>query len=810
MSQLNDTMFMQLHEHIGVGLKEEAGVGNLKFLCHGVGRINSRGLWLGDDPLSFSFPLLLLQLSLISIFTRFIYVLLKPFGQPSIVSQILGGLLLGPSILGQNATFSEKVFPLNGRTLLETLSVFGMMLFIFLIGVKIDPSSILKSNKQVFAIATLALCMSFGVASCVRLIICHLLSLDGNLCNVLHKVVKMQSMTAFPVIAIFLAELNILNSEIGRLACSSSMVADLIYGSIMLLYSLAKITIDKSVKMSIGYFLSVSLLLSFIVFGIRPAILWAIRHTPEGKPVKEIYVFIVLVTLMCCGFIGEVIGINAILSAFILGLVIPDGPPLGAALVERLDCFTSVLLMPIFFTLCGLKTNVFTIKKWKTVCGIVLVIFAGFIGKLIGTIAPPLLYRTPFRDALSLGLIMNSRGIIELLILDVWRTENVMNDECFAIMIISVVVVTGVISPLIKFLYDPSRRFLAYKRRTIQHHRWNEELRVLACIYSLDNIQTILTLLDVSNTKESRISLFVLHLIKLAGRASSLLIPYLPRKTPSDNPTLSELIFNAFKKFELENQSHITLTCYKGISPYETMHNDVCSLALEQRISFIIIPFYKQRLNKMKLKSVHSYRQLNKNVLDKAPCSIGVLIDRGNQRRPRCLVSESLIYQVAVLFFGGPDDREALAYAGRMLEHPHVVVTLLHFTSSTSTDIVSGTARSKTLDAEILNKFRSGVQCNARVSYLEEVVHDSRDFQAVIGTLGNAFDLVMVGKDHADSKFISALGKWTKHSELGEVGELIAGSDSKLAASVLVVQQQRRVWGLRDPEESLRLRTVKI
>ncbi|KAF2292193.1 hypothetical protein P3X46_022173 [Hevea brasiliensis] len=803
MSQSNNAS-VQSQEQLKINLGKELGFG-ASFVCEAVGHIHSRGLWIGDDPLSFSVPLLLLQLSLISIFTRSIYIFLKPFGQPSIVSQILGGVILGPSVLGYNLNFAEKVFPSKGRTTLETLSVFGFILFLFLIGVKTDPTVVLRSGKRSLAIGISAFCIPYALAALIRLVICNRLALNENTCMVLALVVKLQSLTAFPVIATFLAELKILNSEIGRLASSSSMICDLCFWVTMTLTYAADIAIAKSLKTSIGSFFSVVLHFSIIVFGIRPAALWLVRHTPEGKPVKEIYTFVVLIALMGCVFLGEVVGIDALISSFLVGLAIPDGPPLGAALVERLDCFVSVLLTPIFFTLCGLKTNVFTIQKWRNVGIIQLVVCVGFFGKLIGTMLPPLFCRMPFRDVLSLGLIMNSRGIVELILLNDWRTDNVLNDECFAIMIISVVVVTGVISPLVKSLYDPSRRFLAYKRRTIQHHPRNQELRILACIHSQENVQTIITLLDASNpSKEDPIALFVLHLIKLAGRASSLLIAHVERDKPSQNPTQSERIFNAFKKFEHENQGQVAVHCYKGISPRTTMHNDVCSLALEHRISFIIMPFHRQCINGKMVESFHVYRHLNKNVLDQAPCSVGILVDRGNPRNSPFWLAEASFYRVCVLFLGGADDREALAYAQRMLKHPRVLVSLLHFKSSKlgteAIEIVGGTARSKMLDAEILGKYRFNAQLNERAAYTEEEVADRKDVLAVIESMDNAYDLVMVGKRHGDSQLMTDLSKWNEDRELGLVGEVIAARDSKLGASVLVVQQQTRVWGLRDPE----------
>ncbi|KAJ7964272.1 Cation/H(+) antiporter 15 [Quillaja saponaria] len=799
-----------IQETLHAGMGESMDIGD-SYVCHVVHQINSRGLWFGDDPLTFSFPLLLLQLFLISISTRSIYIILKPFGQPSIVSQILGGVVLGPSILGRSSAFANKVFPAKGRSVLETFAFFGFMLFIFLIGVKIDPSIILRSGKRALCIGILGFSVPFVLAGTVACILYQFASLDDDVSNILFFVVSLQSITAFPVIACFLTELKILNSEIGRLASASSIVCDVCYWSVMTVSFAAKLASEKSIGASIGSFVSAVLLISFIMFGVRPAALWAIRRTPEGKPVKEIYIFVVFVTLLVCGFMGELIGLSAFIASFLVGLAIPEGPPLGAALVDRLDCFCSVLLMPILFTIGGLKMDVFAIQKLKNVGVIQLIIFVSFFGKIVGTVLPPLFCRMPFRDALSLGLIMNSKGIVELVMLIGLKVRDIMSEECYTIMVISLVIITGVVSPIVKVLYDPSSRFLAYKRRTILHQRDDEELRILACIHRQDNVLAILNLLAASNpNKESPINLVALHLVKLAGRASSLLVAHLPRDKPSQYPTQTEQIFNAFRKFEHHHSGHVILHCYKGISPYATMHNDVCSLALEKRTTFIIIPFHKQWIIGGRVESSYAFRHLNKNVLDKAPCSVGVLIDRGNQSKFWCDLADPAIYQVAVLFFGGADDREALAYARRMMEQHNVLITLLHFSAPAPAEIVGGTARSKMLDTQILSEFRLNAFRNDRVSYRDEQVTDGRCVLTVLESMECTYDLVLVGRRHGESRLMSDLRKWNERGELGVVGEILATTNFKGGTSILVMQQQTRLWGLRDPEESTRLRRVNI
>lgn len=329
-----------------------------------------------------------------------------------------GGVVLGPSVLGHNRKFLAEVFPAKSRILLENLSVFSLMLFIFLLGVKMDLAMALRSGKKPIAIGILGFLIPYTLASLVSFLLQKFVSLDHEILRVLPFIVETQSMSAFPVIACFLADLKILNSEIGRLASSSSVVSDVFQWSLMTLRFAVRIAKAKSFSSFVGSFMSVSLFIVLALYGIRPAVLWAIRKTPEGEPVKERYIFGVLVALLGCGFIGEVIGLSAVIASFIVGLVIPDGPPLGAALSEKLDSFVSVLLMPIFFGICGLQMDVFAIQKLKNVGVIQLVVFAAFIGKIMGTIAPPLFYRMPFRDALSLSLIMNAKGLIELALLN--------------------------------------------------------------------------------------------------------------------------------------------------------------------------------------------------------------------------------------------------------------------------------------------------------------------------------------------------------------------------------------------------------
>lgn len=785
--------------------------GGFGYLCQFVHRINSRGVLFSDDPLNYSVPLFLLQLSFLSIITGFFQFILKPLGQPLIVSQILGGVFLGPSVLGLNGTFLEKVFPIRGRAVLDTLSVFGMMFFSFVVGVKVDPTMVIRSGRKALAVGTLGFFIPYALASLVAFLLKEFSSLDLSISKALPHIVLMQSMTAFPVITFFLDELKILNSEIGRLASYSSIISDVYLWFITSMMFVTEMAKSKPLRVVFGSIFSGILFSIFIVFGVRPAALWVIRQTPEGKPVKEIYIFSVLVLLLACGFTGELMGFGALLGCVALGLVIPDGPPLGAAIVERLDCFVSVLLMPFFFLICGLHVDIFSIQKLKNVGLLQLVVLVAFLGKLIGTTVPLLFCRMPFRDAFSLGLIMNSKGIVELIFLNDFHRAKIVSEECYAIMVISMLVITIVISPIVKVMYDPSKRYIAYKRRTILHSRKKDELRMLVCIHNQENARAVISLLQVSNpTKDSPINLVVLHLVKLMGRASSLLVAHRPHEELSLNASQSERIFNAFKKLEQKNEELVTVNAFKGISPFATMDNDVCFLALEKRTILILLPFLKQWEFSENVDSSYAYRHLCKNVLEKAPCSVGILIYGENRKKRQKIVSETSPYRTAVLFFGGADDREALAFGRRMVDNTDVTLTIKRFMALGTVEIVNGTERSKMLDAEILDDLKLKMQTNDRIKYQEEVMTSGVDVVSSIRSLGNAYDLIMVGRRHGDSPIICQLKKFSQHEEFGSLGEILASSHFKGEASVLVVQQQTRLWGLKDPEESLHLRRINL
>ncbi|KAF5750092.1 putative Na(+)/H(+) antiporter [Tripterygium wilfordii] len=777
-------------------------------VCYAPTMITTNGVWQGDNPLDYSLPLFILQLTLVVVTTRILVFVLKPLRQPRVISEILGGVLLGPSVLGRSTTFAHTVFPLRSVMVLETMANVGLLYFLFLVGVEMDISVIRRTGKKAMAIALSGMILPFIIGAAFSFLM-HKKSQGMNHGTFILFLGVALSVTAFPVLARILAELKLVNTELGKIALSSALVND-ICAWILLAIAIALAENETTTLASLWVVLSSAGFVAVCFFVVRPAVSWMIQRTPEGETFSDFYICLILTGVLISGFVTDAIGTHSVFGAFVFGLVIPNGP-LGVTLIEKLEDFVSGLLLPLFFAMSGLKTDVATIKGTSTWGTLFLVISLACAGKVIGTLIVAVLYQMPVREGVTLGLLMNTKGLVELIVLNVGKDQKVLDDESFAIMVIVAVTMTGIIMPSVTAIYRPARRFIPYKRRTIQRSKPDAELTVLVCIHTPRNVPTIINLLEASHaTRKSPICVYILHLVELTGRASAMLIVHNTRKSgrPALNRTQaqSDHIINAFENYE-QHSGCVSVQPLTAISPYSTMHEDICNLAEDKRVAFIIIPFHKQQTVDGGMEATNpAFRLVNQNVLANAPCSVGILVDRGLSGSTR-LAANQVSHHVAVLFFGGPDDREALSYARRMSEHPGISLTVMRFLpgedaaepaqqpSGDPTDPIILTVeteneREKQLDEVSINKFRMKNASDDSIYYIEKVVNNGEETVAAIRSMDNAHDLFIVGRGQGMiSPLTAGLTDWSECPELGAIGDLLASSDFAATVSVLVVQQ---------------------
>ncbi|XP_038980383.1 cation/H(+) antiporter 15-like [Phoenix dactylifera] len=806
--------------------------------CYSPESIGTPGIW-GVNVFDYMLPVFIGQLLLVIFITRVVSFLLKPLRQPKVIAETIAGMLLGPSFLGNFFNEAYDLMPDQNYVLLDTAANFALTYYMFMVAVELDVRTIRGMGRKVLIIAVVGMVLAFVVSFTSA----YALGLRPDI------VIKMPgfpdppansradekvtpfllffslavSVTGLPVLTRIITELKLLNSPLGPLSMASAILNDM-FAWILLAVTLAATggKDGKSVSLLVPLWVTLAgaafVLVCFYV--VRPGIARMARRTPEGERMSDFHLGIILAGVPATGFLSDLIGIHSIFGSFIYGLAVPNGP-LTAHLIERMEPFLENMLLPLFFANSGFRTNIFTILPLWAISSFAAVVVLSTLAKVVGTIIVAMFYSISFRDSLALGFLMSVKGPVEMIILNVAIDKKVLRGDMFAVILVTSLITTALAAPVVTLAYiKPSKPLAVYRRRNIQGARPDAELRMLACIHNTRHVHCLTRLLDVSNpSKRSPIVVYALHLVEVAGRVSSMLIMH-PSAGYSDHgrrhrPALpygqaqSESILAAIEGYE-QHSPGVSFQPLTAFSQPATMHEDVCSVAEERHASLIVLPFHKQMTVDGAMEEVGStaVRPVNLNVLANAPCSVAILVDRGLGTGVTSLFpgAHRASHHVVLVFIGGPDDREALAYAGRMAEHPAIVLTVIRFIEaaapsrsqsiSSVTDVENAAALladaelEKERDEEAVNEFRLRFVSDESVVFTEKVASNGGETVAALREMRSSYDLYVVGRGHGRKSALTAgLEEWSEIPELGPIGDLLASSDFGAKVSVLVVQQ---------------------
>ncbi|XP_073272325.1 cation/H(+) antiporter 15-like isoform X2 [Primulina huaijiensis] len=705
-----------------------------------------------------------------------------------------GGILLGPSAFGRIDTLKHLVFPYYSLKVLEPMAHLSVMYYAFLVGLKMDVRAILRIGPKAMKIAVSGTLIPYFLG-CGLFFCTNYNAQEGKGCLFWGAAL---SVTGFSVLAKILDQQHILHTEIGKIAISSALINDLCsWGFLALAF------IVTSSSSGIHYSLiCTSAFILLCVYYVRPALRWIIRKMPEGQGYSEFYICSILTGVALCGVITDACGTHPMIGAFTFGIVIPN-EVLEAALVDKLEDFVLGILMPVFYLVCGIRTNIDIISLGTQWYSVGLVFLFACCLKIFSSVFVSLLCEFPLHEAVGIGILTNTKSMMAMIILEAGQIQSFLSNEAYSLMVIVVLVMTMAVTPMAS-LFRPTKNVTPYRRRTIQKAKSDEELRILTCIHNTRNVPSVIHFLRTSNpTKTSPISVSALQLVELVGRASAMLLVHNSRKAGPRNPSHIEAqadhIISAFDNFELRSEG-VTTQVLTARCAYATMDEDICNIAKDRRAAFVVIPFHKQQTMDGEMEDINpSIRAVNEGVLDNAPCSVGILIERG--------VSESRDHarNIAVLYFGGPDDREALAYSWRMVEGSDARMTVMRFIPSADAEKLEPVEpandghvtlhidieREKLLDEDYLGKFKTATMNNNSISYCELVLNDEEETIKAIKSMDeHKHDLYMVGRGRGMASPLTAgLTDWCDCPELGPIGDLLVTSEFESTFSVLVVQQ---------------------
>ncbi len=396
--------------------------------------------------------ILLLQIITIIIVARLFGWIFRKIGQPSVIGEIIAGIFLGPSVVGMYfPEYSGMLFPTESLGNLQFLSQIGLILFMFVVGMELDLKVLKNKANDAVVISHASIVFPFALGIGLAYFVYNEFAPEGVefLSFSLFMGIAM-SITAFPVLARIVQERGIHKTKLGAIVITCAAADDITAWCILA----AVIAIVKAGTFASSMYV---ILLAFtyvlaMLFIVKPFLkkvgdLYATRDN-LSKPVVAIF----LLTLIISSYLSEIIGIHALFGAFLTGAIMPDITKIRNIIIEKVEDVALILLLPLFFVFTGLRTEIGLINDpylWKITGFIILV---AVVGKFLGSTLAAKFVGQNWRDSLTIGALMNTRGLMELVVLNIGYDLGVLSREIFTMMVIMALVTTFMTGPAIDLI----------------------------------------------------------------------------------------------------------------------------------------------------------------------------------------------------------------------------------------------------------------------------------------------------------------------------------------------------------------------
>jgi Kef-type K+ transport system membrane component KefB/nucleotide-binding universal stress UspA family protein len=657
--------------------------------------------------------LLILQIAVILIAARLVGMAFRWIGQPQVVGEMVAGILLGPSLLGWVAPGAfALLFPPESLPALNSLSQIGLVLFMFLVGVEFDPALLRGRGNAAVITSHVSIVAPFLLGALLALGLYPRLS-DASVSFTGFALFMgaAMSVTAFPVLARILTERNLLRTRLGVVAIACAAVDDVSAWTLLALV----VVIVRASAAQMPLWLTVGGSVVYVAFmvGVVRRLLFKLEsyYLSRGRLTQDMVAGIVLL-LLASAWVTEWLGIHALFGAFVLGAVMPKHPRFMHELTDRLQDVTVVLLLPLFFAFTGLRTSIGLVSGTELWLITGLVVLVAVAGKLGGSALAARLTGLSWREAGALGVLMNTRGLMELVILTIGLELGVISPTLFAIMVLMAIVTTFMTTPLLELIY-PTRR-IREEQLGVTERQGAARASGTTAVVPLSLPSAGPGLLRAAAACAGPAGLRRVYALHLTRAADDLLTDTRPRDAGAGQPVLQPLLDAAAERSTPVTPLHFVS---------RDVAQDIVDIATVKSADLVVLGWHKPVVSQSILSgTVH-------DVMRGARGDVAVYVERriGEWRR------------LLVPFVSGAQDRRAVELALRIAAVEQAELTVLHAMPPADTPSTGESAE------EAAAWLYAQLPASVRV----ERVTTAHPLRALLEEAQTGYDLIVVGVSSA-------------------------------------------------------------
>jgi len=626
--------------------------------------------------------LFIIQAGIIILFCRLLHWPLSKLRQPRVIAEVIGGILLGPSVMGRIPGFSDTIFPTASIPNLSLVANLGLVLFLFLVGLEVDLRYFFSNWKVAVSVGTAGMALPFGLGCAIAWGLYQEFRDEEGLEPISFGTYMLfigiaMAITAFPVLCRILTELNLLGTPVGIITLSAGVSNDVV-GWILLALCVALVNAGSGLTAlwvlltCVGYAL-------FLFLAVQPAFLWLLHRNRaiQDGPSQSVIVLTLLIALTSAFFTG-VIGVHPIFGAFMAGLICPHDGGFAIKVTEKIEDLVSALFLPLYFALSGLSTDIGLLDDGITWAYVVGVIAIAFIAKFTGGTLGAKVNGMVWREAFTIGALMSCKGLVELIVLNIGLQARILSTRTFTIFVIMALITTFATTPLVQLLYPPwyQKKLEAWKRGEID---WNTgapltdgsnesdtiavqksestRIRNLLVYLRLDNMPTTLAFVSLLGHKSTqttikehpslagdkteeipdfqprrRVEVHGVRLVQLTDRGSTVM-----QVTEVDEYSAFDPVLNAFRV--LGQMFNLAVSGEVSVVPEDSFADTLVNKADEESSDLLLLPWSETgSLSETQIVSLEGaknkllsgvYGDFIQQALDAAHCNSAVFINKG-------------------------------------------------------------------------------------------------------------------------------------------------------------------------------------